>query len=109
MMYGCWFFRPEETFHLPTRKFLEREVFKSDQHLGCPLSQIVGKCAVMSVKDYFRLQPEGYAEQDVYVCESRYSSRCKTFKKIKVGCDGWKSHVFTRLAFAGILIEFIRC
>ena len=85
MMYGCWFFRPEETFHLPTRKFLEREVFKSDQHLGCPLSQIVGKCAVMSVKDYFRLQPEGYAEQDVYVCESRYSSRCKTFKKIKVG------------------------
>ncbi|KAF0306244.1 Protein polybromo-1 [Amphibalanus amphitrite] len=84
MMYGCWFFRPEETFHLHTRKFLEKEVFKSDQHIGCPLSQIVGKCAVMSVKDYFRLQPEGYAEQDVYVCESRYSSKSKTFKKIKM-------------------------
>ncbi|XP_037079374.1 protein polybromo-1-like [Pollicipes pollicipes] len=84
MMYGCWFFRPEETFHLPTRKFLEKEVFKSDQHIGCPLSQIVGKCSVMSVKDYFRMQPEGYAEHDVFVCESRYSSRARSFKKIKL-------------------------
>lgn len=23
-LYGCWFYRPNETFHLATRKFLEK-------------------------------------------------------------------------------------
>ncbi|KAJ3603092.1 hypothetical protein NHX12_030836 [Muraenolepis orangiensis] len=83
-LYGCWFYRPSETFHLATRKFLETEVFKSDYYNKVPISRVRGKCMVMFVKDYFKLQPEGYRPEDVYICESRYTARNKSFKKIKV-------------------------
>ncbi|XP_040889763.1 polybromo 1, like isoform X5 [Toxotes jaculatrix] len=83
-LYGCWFYRPSETFHLATRKFLEKEVFKSDYNNKVSISKVLGKCVVMFVKDYFRMQPEGYRAEDVYVCESRYSARNKSFKKIKI-------------------------
>ncbi|KAG7267016.1 hypothetical protein CRUP_028263 [Coryphaenoides rupestris] len=83
-LYGCWFYRPSETFHLATRKFLEKEVFKSDYYNKVPINRVRGKCMVMFVKDYFKLQPEGYQPDDVYICESRYTARIKTFKKIKV-------------------------
>ncbi|EEB13504.1 predicted protein [Pediculus humanus corporis] len=84
MLYGDCFCRPNETYHVQTRKFLEKEVFKSDQHVAVPLSQVLGRCCVMSVKDYFKLKPEGFDEKDIYVCESRYSSKARAFKKIKV-------------------------
>lgn len=83
MMYGNVFLRPYETYHVQTRKFMEQEVFKSDQHQAIPLSQLLSRCFVMSVKDYFKFRPEGIADKDVYVCESRYNTRARSFKKIK--------------------------
>lgn len=83
-IYGCWFYRPYETYHIASKKFLEKEVFKSDSYNNAPLSQVVGKCFIMFVKDYFKLKPEGFDDCDVYVCESRYFTRTKTLKKIKV-------------------------
>ncbi|KAM6414049.1 protein polybromo-1 isoform 2-T2 [Rhynochetos jubatus] len=83
-LYGCWFYRPNETFHLATRKFLEKEVFKSDYYNKVPVSKILGKCVVMFVKEYFKLCPENFGDEDVYVCESRYSAKTKSFKKIKL-------------------------
>ncbi|XP_069062179.1 protein polybromo-1 isoform X8 [Pleurodeles waltl] len=83
-LYGCWFYRPKETFHLATRKFLEKEVFKSDYYNKVPISKILGKCVVMFVKEYFKLCPENFRDEDVYVCESRYSAKAKSFKKIKL-------------------------
>ncbi|CAH1167174.1 unnamed protein product [Phyllotreta striolata] len=84
MMYGNRYFRPDETYHLSTRRFLEKEVFKSDKHASLGLDEIVGKCCVVHVKQYFTMKPEGYDEKDVYVCESRYRTRSRTFKKIKI-------------------------
>uniref|UniRef100_A0A146VZB6 Protein polybromo-1 n=1 Tax=Fundulus heteroclitus TaxID=8078 RepID=A0A146VZB6_FUNHE len=81
---GCWFYRPPETFHVATRKFLEKEVFKSDYYNKVSISNVLGKCMVIFVKDYFKMQPEGFRPEDVYVCESRYAARYKSFKKIKV-------------------------
>ncbi|XP_061583260.1 protein polybromo-1-like isoform X2 [Cololabis saira] len=83
-LYGCWFYRPSETFHLATRKFLEKEVFKSDYYNQVSISKVLGKCVVIFVKDYFKMQPEGFQPEDVYVCESRYAARNKSFKKIKI-------------------------
>ncbi|XP_032996597.1 protein polybromo-1 isoform X7 [Lacerta agilis] len=83
-LYGCWFYRPNETFHLATRKFLEKEVFKSDYYNKVPVNKILGKCVVMFVKEYFKLCPENFRDEDVYVCESRYSAKTKSFKKIKL-------------------------
>jgi len=81
---GNWFCRPNETFHLASRKFLEQELFKSDIRSSHSLSQIRGRCCVLNVKEYFKLKPEGFADKDVYVCESRYSTKARMFKKIKV-------------------------
>ncbi|KAL7407803.1 hypothetical protein ABVT39_013779 [Epinephelus coioides] len=83
-LYGCWFYRPSETFHLATRKFLEKEVFKSDYYNKVSISKVLGKCVVLFVKDYFKMQPEGYRPEDVFICESRYAARNKSFKKIKI-------------------------
>lgn len=83
-LFGCWFYRPSETFHLATRKFLEKEVFKSDYYNKVRISKVLGQCVVMFVKDYFKFQPEGFRAEDVHVCESRYTARNKTFKKIKI-------------------------
>lgn len=38
----------------------------------------------MAPKEYFKLYPEGFGTEDVYVCESRYSAKSKSFKKIKM-------------------------
>ncbi|KAK9506268.1 hypothetical protein O3M35_008237 [Rhynocoris fuscipes] len=83
MLYGNQYFRPNETYHVTTRKFLQKEVFKTEQNVAIPLNQVLGRCCVLSVKDYFRSKPEGVDEKDVYVCESRYSARARAFKKIK--------------------------
>nr|XP_043879849.1 protein polybromo-1-like isoform X2 [Solea senegalensis] len=83
-LYGCWFYRPSETFHHATRKFLEKEVFKGDYYNRASISKVLGKCVVMFVKDYFKMQPEGFRAEDVYICESRYTARNKFFKKIKL-------------------------
>lgn len=38
----------------------------------------------MNVKDYIKVKPEGFADKDVYVCESRYSTKGRFFKKMKL-------------------------
>ena len=83
MLYGNLFYRPSETYHVASRKFLDKELFKSDAHIAVPLAKVAGRCCVLSVKDYFRMLPEGFPEKDVYVCESRYSTKARSFKKIK--------------------------
>ena len=35
-------------------------------------------------QEYFKLSPEGLRPEDVFVCESRYSAKTKSFKKIKM-------------------------
>ncbi|GFG36133.1 hypothetical protein Cfor_02751 [Coptotermes formosanus] len=93
MMYGNYYYRPNETYHVTTRRFLEKEVFKSDVHVAIPLDQVLGLCCVLSVKDYFRSKPDGFADKDVYVCESRYSTKARAFKKIK----SWPSNMSQHL------------
>lgn len=84
MLYGNYYLRPAETYHVTTRKFLEKEVFKSDTHIAVPLEEVKERCAVLNVKLYFAMKPEGFDEKDIYVCESRYSTRSRSFKKIKL-------------------------
>ncbi|VEN56896.1 unnamed protein product [Callosobruchus maculatus] len=87
MLYGNFYLRPAETFHLTTRKFLEREVFKCEKHITVPLENVKEKCCVVNVKQYYHMKPEGFDDKDVYVCESRYSVRNRNFKKIKIYPD----------------------
>ena len=43
----------------------------------------------MFIKDYTKFYPEGFNDDDVYVCESRYMYKVKVFKKYKVGTN-WR-------------------
>lgn len=48
------------------------------------MSQVIGKCYVLPLVDYVKTAPENVDEKDIFVCESRYNSRNRFFKKIKV-------------------------
>jgi protein polybromo-1 len=85
---GLQFFRPDETYHTPTQKFLRQEVFLTQTIEHIPMNKIQGLCYVLHVKDYFKYQPilddeTQFSEEDIYVCESRYNIKTKMFKKIK--------------------------
>ncbi|KNC29730.1 hypothetical protein FF38_05210 [Lucilia cuprina] len=83
MMHGAVFLRPHETYHVQTRKFLEKEVFKSSMSQTIPMDKVLGKCYIMHIKDYIKYRPENFEDKDVYVCESRYNVRPRSFQKFK--------------------------
>jgi protein polybromo-1 len=88
---GLQFYRPNETYHLPTKKFLRQEVFLTQTIEHIPMNKIQGLCHVLHFKDYYKLQPIiEYStlkfqdlDKDIYVCESRYNTKTKIVKKIK--------------------------
>ncbi|CAF3168382.1 unnamed protein product [Rotaria socialis] len=85
---GLQFCRPNETYHTPVHKFLRQEVFLTQSIEDLPMNKIQGLCFVSHFKDYFKYQPilddeTAFQDQDVYVCESRYNMKTKTFRKIK--------------------------
>jgi protein polybromo-1 len=80
---GPWFVHPFETEHLPTRMFFVHELLMSSVQDISPMHSIVGKCAVLVLKDYVRCRPVGLAERDVYVTESRYNEVDKQIRKLK--------------------------
>jgi len=82
-IWGGQFFRQRETFHVPTRTFFEKEVMRGDLHSAIPISSVLGKCYVMPVKDYQKFKPVGFEEKDIFVCEWRYTSKIRNWKKIK--------------------------
>ena len=47
------------------------------------LSEVQGPCCVLVLKDYVRSSPTDFPDDDVFVCESRYAHKAKSFKKIK--------------------------
>ncbi|CDW59043.1 protein polybromo 1 [Trichuris trichiura] len=81
LAYGNWFYRPSETFHTATRKFLDHEVFITDFFDKIDTQRIMGKCYVIIPLWYSNAQ--GFMDEDVYVCESKYLGRVKHFKKLR--------------------------
>lgn len=82
-MQASIFLRPHETYHVTTRKFLEKEVFKSSMSQTISMDKVLGMCYVMHIRDYIKLRPDGLPEKDVFVCESRYNVQGRCFKKLK--------------------------
>ena len=39
---------------------------------------------MLPLSEYVRMKPDGVEEKDIFVCESRYSTKSRFFKKIKV-------------------------
>ena len=111
MIYGNQFFRPIETFHVHTRKFLENEVFRSNEYKDLAFNDIVGRCFVMNVKDYFSKKPEGFEDKDIFVCESRYSAKSRSVdfsENVKIFSEK-KRITFTFLPFFFAIFLYIFC
>ncbi|XP_040576787.2 protein polybromo-1 isoform X2 [Lepeophtheirus salmonis] len=105
--YGTQFLYPKDTHHLPTRKFLDREVFSSDVRKIINLSEVVGKCVVLTVKDYLKYIPEGIHDDDVWVCESQYVTRNKYFTKLKTPYEFIKRNVNLKIRESSIVLRRI--
>ena len=56
---------------------------QGDIHAAVPINKVLGKCFVMALKDYIKYKPENFEEKDIYVCEWRYASKIRNWKKIK--------------------------
>lgn len=80
-------YRPEETFHVATTTFFASEVFRSSDVFTRSLSEAVGKFWALPMKQYLAYTVKKIKEEDLYVVESRYNSKSKSFGKIKVFKD----------------------
>ena len=56
-------------------------MFRSSVSATHLVTQVAGRCAVLSVRDYCTLRPTEVPEQDVYICESKYKDSDKVIMK----------------------------
>nr|CAG8443596.1 2869_t:CDS:10 [Entrophospora candida] len=82
-LYGCYYYRAEQTKHNLWQKFYENEVFKTNTFQDHLIHDVLGKCCVINVNDFKTGYPKGFEGKSIYVCESRYNEISKTFNKIK--------------------------
>lgn len=91
---GPLFLRPTEVVHEPTRLFYKNEVIKeiTRQISGSLDSCVPGdtgsgstKCAVLNQKSFVTTRLTEIDERDVYMCDTKYSSTTKQFRKSTKG------------------------
>jgi len=80
--FGYHYLRPHETFHEPSRKFYDNEVFRVPLYEVLPLDTIWKQCWVMDPVTFCRGRPNEAREEDVYICEHRVDKTARLFNKI---------------------------
>ncbi|CAI5439479.1 unnamed protein product [Caenorhabditis angaria] len=80
---GLWVYRPEETLHLASRKFMKKEVFITPFRDTVLTNRLRGTCLVVSYQTFVSRKIGGFEEDDIYVCESKYYGKPKYFGKFK--------------------------
>uniref|UniRef100_A0A1I7UKI5 Bromo domain-containing protein n=1 Tax=Caenorhabditis tropicalis TaxID=1561998 RepID=A0A1I7UKI5_9PELO len=80
---GHWVYRPEETLHLASRKFMKQEVFITPFRDTIQSDRLRGTCCVVSLQTFSSKILTDFAEEDVYVCEYKYHGKPKYFSKLR--------------------------
>ena len=80
--FGYHYLRPHETFHEPTRKFFDNEVFRVPLYEVLPLDTIWRECWVLEPGVWCRGRPLNAMEEHVYICEYRVDKSARLFNKI---------------------------
>ena len=99
--FGYHYLRPHETFHEPSRKFFDNEVFRVPIYEVLPIDSIYGRCWVMDPVTFcryllchfslplrdcyvpvYRGRPNECEEEHVYICEHRVDKTARLFNKI---------------------------
>ena len=76
-------YRPDDTYHLASKTFFKQEAFRSNETIIEEFANVVRKCCVLCVRDYCGFTVLGIPDEDVFVCEARYSSKQRQANKIK--------------------------
>lgn len=87
-----WYYRPEQTYHPPSRQFWQQEVFKTSHFADHPIEDLIEKIACQFTARHVRGRPRPpfwYVGWPLYVCDARYNDRERIFVKIK----NWNSCV----------------
>lgn len=79
----CIWVRPAQTVHRHGTRFIEREVFKTNNVVEISPADITGVCVCLHIKDYIRGSAVEFAAEDTWCCESRYNDGNKAITKIK--------------------------
>ena len=80
--FGHHYLRPHETFHEPSRRFFQNEVFRVPIYEVLPLDSIWRQCWVLDLQTYCKGRPVGTLEEHVYICENRVDKSARLFHKI---------------------------
>jgi len=80
-IHGPCFVSPAQVEHVPTRLFYKKEVIRSSREQTFQASSVIGRCTVLSYKEYCTSRFTEVAETDVFVCESKYDDGDKSIKK----------------------------
>jgi len=80
-IHGPCFINPAQVDHVPTRLFYKKEVIRNSKEQTVPATNIVGRCAVLSYKEYCTSRFTEIPENDVFVCESKCDDADKVIKK----------------------------
>ena len=80
--FGFHYLRPHETFHEPSRRFFDNEVFRVPIYEVLPLDTIWAECWVTDPVTFCRGRALAAKEEDVYICEYRVDKTARLFNKI---------------------------
>lgn len=80
-VWGHHFFRPQDTFHEPTRKFYVNELLYSPIQEAIPLWAVAGRCWVLDPTTFCKGRPIDAVEEHVYITEHRVDRTARLFSK----------------------------
>lgn len=80
-VWGHHFFRPQDTYHEPSRKFFVNEVLHSPIEEAIPIWAVAGRCWVLDPTTFCKGRPIDAVEEHVYICEYRVDRTARLFSK----------------------------
>lgn len=81
-IFGHHYYRPQETFHEPTRKFYRNEVVQVPLYEKLPIELIMGRCWVLNPLTFRKGRPVDCEEMHIFICELRVDKSARNFSKI---------------------------
>ncbi|PWN27824.1 hypothetical protein BDZ90DRAFT_232211 [Jaminaea rosea] len=82
----CWYFRPEQTVHPPSRKFALEEVFKTGLFADHAVDDVLEQTHVLFFTKWTRGRPPPAIwspKAPIYFCEARYNEKVHDYNIIK--------------------------
>lgn len=80
-VWGHHFYRPQDTYHEPSRKFFVNELCYSPLEEAIPIWAVVGRCWVLDLTTFCKGRPIDAVEEHVYICEYRVDRTASLFSK----------------------------